>query len=1260
MVNSPTKSEACDCGGSELPKPKFVKKKGYIPYGLIYKTQDEFQKVGYWIPGVAVTAKITKVEKDSSTNLHLLNPWIYTVEATHGRYKWTVFKRYADFAQLAKSLGGHRRLEQIKSPFRRARNKIEMSFQDIDQETKDYELQILEKGKELGDFGTPRTDTDSGDEPTSNGKTPDSPEEEVDEDDDGPPRFPLLPDSMISEVHMERRRVQLEKWLRHALTEPVNRDYHQMAEFLEVSRYSFINELGGKHKEGSMKKRPGGGKVYIGCKQFCVKWILPWMERYLILKDSYVCYINSNETVRLVLLFDEQFEIDSPDVVTSTKPKYMFLSNASHVLAMKLQLEDEAFYWKAAIRQVLESTGQVWLKPKPFGSSYPTRENQYIQYFVDAKDYWERAAAMIELAREEIFIADWWLCPEIYMRRPMAEGNHWRLDNVLKRQAEKGVRIFILIYKEFELTLNLNTVYAKKLLQKLHPNIKVMRHPDHYFGTGTFFWSHHEKLLIIDQLIAFVGGLDLCYGRWDNSTHVLADLGSVQYAPTAEGHTLTKGLASAVEEMASEVIKSDKHVHEGEEQDNDDEEAEVSHIKHEILDETGHRIGKTKTSIVQTSREEDEDKKEENKNEPEAKEEENNQRKEHKRTFRDVMSQIKARKASPNKRSRSPTPFDNVPKSTEKPANVKRTPSGPAGITADLMNPHHVRSPQVIRESPFGKPKTLRWHSVVIGSDPSHSPGPLDEPKSFDVTQSTSSITPTKDKGDKLPLKKIIHEPKNRTVMRRVVSNLKTNRNAKRWKMLLDKDKPEDVTDEYVINYCKVQETEVDVSGLQGAGKLWPGKDYVNYLVKDFVDVHEAYSDFIDRYRVPRTPWHDIHSVVYGEVARDVARHFIQRWNATKTEKHKNNKDYPYLLPKSYDSVKVPRVFINKDTHNCDIQVLRSVAHWSALIDGKEDSIQDAYVKLIQNAEHFVYIENQFFVSMINSSEVTNEICKALCDRICRAHREGTTFRVYVLIPLLPGFEGDLGSGNYSALMAVLHWTLSSISKGPHSLIENLKINGIEKPFDYVSFCSLRTYDELCGKLVTEMVYIHCKLLIVDDKYVIIGSANINDRSQLGMRDSEVCVLATDREFVPSRMNGKEYMAGKFASTLRKRLMKEHLGLLPEAFHKAPIKPSVVDLDDPVHDSFYHDVWWKAVKGNTEIFEEVFRAFPTNLVSSKDELVVWRDELPMAEYNPDLARHHLKKLWGNIVQFPESFLSNEDLAPTIMTKEGLVPSAIFT
>lgn len=32
-------------------------------------------------------------------------------------------------------------------------------------------------------------------------------------------------------------------------------------------------------------------------------------------------------------------------------------------------------------------------------------------------------------------------------------------------------------------------------------------------------WSHHEKLVVIDQSIAYMGGIDLCYGRWDRQDH---------------------------------------------------------------------------------------------------------------------------------------------------------------------------------------------------------------------------------------------------------------------------------------------------------------------------------------------------------------------------------------------------------------------------------------------------------------------------------------------------------------------------------------------------------------------------------------------------------------------------------------------------------------------------------------------------------------------------------------------------------------------
>ena len=45
------------------------------------------------------------------------------------------------------------------------------------------------------------------------------------------------------------------------------------------------------------------------------------------------------------------------------------------------------------------------------------------------------------------------------------------------------------------------------------------------------------------------------------------------------------------------------------------------------------------------------------------------------------------------------------------------------------------------------------------------------------------------------------------------------------------------------------------------------------------------------------------------------------------------------------------------------------------------------------------------------------------------------------------------------------------------------------------------------GEPVSEIVYVHSKLLIVDDKYVILGSANLNDRSMRGFHDSELAII---------------------------------------------------------------------------------------------------------------------------------------------------------
>jgi phospholipase D1/2 len=63
-----------------------------------------------------------------------------------------------------------------------------------------------------------------------------------------------------------------------------------------------------------------------------------------------------------------------------------------------------------------------------------------VKWLVDGADYMESIAEAIELAQEEIFIASFFLSPELYLKRPVIHGNHYRLDYLLKR---KAVSIFI-------------------------------------------------------------------------------------------------------------------------------------------------------------------------------------------------------------------------------------------------------------------------------------------------------------------------------------------------------------------------------------------------------------------------------------------------------------------------------------------------------------------------------------------------------------------------------------------------------------------------------------------------------------------------------------------------------------------------------------------------------------------------------------------------------------------------------------------------
>jgi phospholipase D1/2 len=83
-----------------------------------------------------------------------------------------------------------------------------------------------------------------------------------------------------------------------------------------------------------------------------------------------------------------------------------------------------------------------------FQSFAPEHDGNKVKWYVDARDYMWAVSVALDRAQDAIYIADWWLSPELFLRRPPYFNQEWRLDQVLKRRAEAGVQIYIIVYKE--------------------------------------------------------------------------------------------------------------------------------------------------------------------------------------------------------------------------------------------------------------------------------------------------------------------------------------------------------------------------------------------------------------------------------------------------------------------------------------------------------------------------------------------------------------------------------------------------------------------------------------------------------------------------------------------------------------------------------------------------------------------------------------------------------------------------------------------
>ncbi|KAL8669653.1 MAG: hypothetical protein Q9168_005763 [Polycauliona sp. 1 TL-2023] len=683
-----------------------------------------------------------------------------------------------------------------------------------------------------------------------------------------------------------RQRKKLELYLQQMIRYLIFRaESNRLCKFLELSALGVRLAAEGTYhgKEGLLVIQSGKGV------DFRKAWTPSYVKsrhgpKWFSVRHSYVVCVDSPEAMNIydVFLVDAKFQVQTnrqrlrdqkpKDYAktakeTATHPKHHSLKITSSECRMKLLAKNERqlHQFEASINHMCQST--PWSKPNRFDSYAPLRSNVDAQFLVDGSDYMWNVSRAISKAKDVIYIHDWWLTPELYMRRPPAISQKWRLDRLLQRKAQEGVKIFVIVYRNINSAIPIDSEYTKFSLLDLHPNVFVQRSPNQ-IRQSTFFWAHHEKICIVDHLIAFVGGIDLCLGRWDTP-------------------------------------------------------------KHSVVDD--------KLTGFETSE----------------------------------------------------MPRDN--------------------------------------------------------------------------------------------------------------------------------------------DHCQ----------------SWPGKDYSNPLVQDFYALDKPYEEMYDRSKVPRMPWHDISMQVVGQPARDLIRHFVQRWNFVLRQR-KPTRPTPFLLPPpDFKPGEVEALGLDG---TCDVQMLRSTTSWSiGTPDTTESSILKAYCQMIKDSDHFVYIENQFFISSCRLDEnrvAENGIGDALVDRIIRAFETKQKWRAVILIPLMPGFQNTVNVKDGTSVRLIMQCQYKSICRGPTSIFEKLRQKNIV-PEDYIQFYGLRSWGKIgpSKQLVTEQLYIHAKCMIVDDRVAIIGSANINERSMLGLRDSECAAIVKDNDMVDSSMNGKPYLVGKFAHDLRMRLMREHLGL---------------------------------------------------------------------------------------------------------------------
>ncbi|KAL0347465.1 UNVERIFIED_CONTAM: Phospholipase D delta [Sesamum calycinum] len=357
----------------------------------------------------------------------------------------------------------------------------------------------------------------------------------------------------------------------------------------------------------------------------------------------------------------------------------------------------------------------------------------------------------------------------------------------------------------------------------------------------------------------------------------------------------------------------------------------------------------------------------------------------------------------------------------------------------------------------------------------------------------------------------------------------------------------------------------------------------------------------------PRQPWHDLHCKLEGPAAYDVLKNFEQRWRkATKWsefgQKFKRISHWHddallkieriswIISPSTTVPNDHPLLWVSgeDDPENWHVQVFRSIDSGSLkgfpknvhaadaqnLVWAKnlviDRSIQMAYIQAIRSAQHFIYIENQYFLGSsyawpsYKNAGADNLIPMELALKIASKIRAKERFTVYVVIPMWPE-----GAPESASVQEILYWQGQTMQMMYDIIAREIKFSQLENahPTDYLNFYCLGNREE-CNEEESKangqpasngntdtaskkfgrfMIYVHAKGMIVDDEYVILGSANINQRSMAGSRDTEIAMGAYQPHYTWTKK--KEHPRGQVYG-YRMSLWAEHIGKIEGCFNE--------------------------------------------------------------------------------------------------------------